>query len=146
MKETDLKAPVARLAEAVARNMDFSMQLRPDIQYGATDGARGIVNMEMLLQRLAQTDGPKKFSVREDYDIYDCLNIMPECVKSMEMTRGDKDGEIGTNRPLENTICVTVHHLDNPMAAYAYCVNGAQHACIMCLWAAIRSRTIFGAA
>lgn len=113
MKETDLKAPMARLAEAVARNMDFSMQLRPDIQYGATDGTRGIVNMEMLLQRLAQAEGPKKFSVREDYDIYDCLNIMPECVKSMEMTRGDKDGRIGTNRPLENTICVTVHHLDD---------------------------------
>jgi hypothetical protein len=52
-------------------------------------------------------------TTRENYQIYNCLKSMPNCIRSMEIGRGDKDGQIGHEMPLKDTICVAIHHLDD---------------------------------
>lgn len=111
------KTPIERLAVAVAKNANFAMEIDPTVQHGMEDGARSIVNMDALKARLENpldaAGAPVIIHTRENYEIYNCLKNMPHCIKSMEISRGDKDGKIGTDYPLNNTICVGVHHLDD---------------------------------
>ncbi len=115
--EKSTRDAVARLASATAKFTDFSLQINRAVQYGRAESNRQTVNMDELLRQLKRPRGSDgtdvEVVVREDYKIYSCLMNMPECIKSMELTRGDKDGVIGTNRPLENTICFAIHHLDD---------------------------------
>lgn len=109
--------PIDHLAIAVAKNSSFPLKINSDIQHGIVDGTRVIVNIHALMEQLKNprdaAGAPVDIHTREDYEIYRCLKIMPHCIKSMEITRGDKGGKIGNNRPLENTICVTIHHIDD---------------------------------
>lgn len=75
-----------------------------------------------------------QIQTRENYKIYNCLKMMPQCVKSMEITRGDKEGVPGTNRPLENTICVAVHHVDD---------KSYGGLCVLREWGATDMMTVF---
>lgn len=131
-------SPIANLASAVAENTDFTMKINPDIHYGIVDGARGFIDMDMLMSDLEnplnRAGEPVEIHTREDYKIYNCLKNMPHCIKSMKITRGDKDGKIGTNRPLENTICVAVHHLDD---------KSYGGLCVLREWGAVDMTTIF---
>ncbi len=111
------KLPIPKLAAALAMNNELSMKNMSAIQHGMMDGSRNIVNMDLLQKRLENpldsAGAPVVIHTREHYKIYNCLKNMPHCIKSMETTRGDEGEKIGTNRPLENTICVAVHHLDD---------------------------------
>ncbi|MBN2526318.1 MAG: hypothetical protein JXR76_07985 [Deltaproteobacteria bacterium] len=106
-----------RLAIATAVHADFQMDIDPNIQYGVLDGTRTVRNMDAVLRSinnpLSPAGSPVVIHTKEDYQIYNCLKNMPECIKSMEIIRGDTDGKIGSNRPLENTICVAIHHIDD---------------------------------
>lgn len=129
---------IVNLASAVAENTDFTMKINPDIHYGIVDGARGFIDMDMLMSDLEnplnRAGEPVEIDTREDYNIYNCLKNMPHCIKSMKITRGDKDGKTGTNRPLENTICVAVHHLDD---------KSYGGLCVLREWGAVDMATIF---
>lgn len=87
------------------------------MQHGAFDGARVIHNIEQVYEKLENpvnmAGEPIVLDTKEDYKIYNCLKNMPHCIKSMKATRGDKGSVKGNNRPLENTICVTVQHIDD---------------------------------
>ncbi len=111
------KLPIQKLAATLAMNNNLSIKNMSAIQHGMMDGSRKIVNMDLLQKRLENpldsAGAPVVIHTREHYKIYNCLKNMPHCIKSMEITRGDEEGKIGTNRPLENTICVAVHHLDD---------------------------------
>lgn len=111
------KNPAQHLAVAVSAHADFEMDINPEIHQGVLDGTRTIFNINALIQQLEQpldaAGAPVVIHTKENYKIYNCLRNMPQCIKSMEITRGDKDGVIGTNRPLENTICVAIHHIDD---------------------------------
>ena len=115
--EAFASSPAEQLAVAAARQANFKLKLNPDILYGVEDGSRIIRDIsdhaEQLEHPLDAAGAPVEIQTRESYKIYNCLKNMPHCIKSMEYTRGDKEGIIGTNRPLENTICVAVHHLDD---------------------------------
>lgn len=110
-------SPAEYLASAVADLFNYGMKIDRSIQHGTIDGTRRIFNMNGLLEKLRkplnQAGEPVVIHTRENYEIYSCLKNMPHCMKSMEITRGDKDGKPGNNRPLENTICVAIHHLDD---------------------------------
>lgn len=111
------REPIEKLAVAAAQTAKFQVKIDNQIQHGIMDGARSIMNIDELLERLEQpTDQagrPVELHTRENYKIYNCLKTMPHSIRSMEITRGDKKGKIGTNRPLENTICVAIHHIDD---------------------------------
>lgn len=111
------KLPIQKLATTLAMNNELSMKNMSAIQHGMMDGSRTIINMDLLQKRLENpldsAGAPVVIRTREQYKIYNCLKNMPHCIKSMEITRGDEGENIGTNRPLENTICVAVHHLDD---------------------------------
>ena len=132
------KAPIEKLAVAAARNEQVHMKINHQIQHGIVDGARTIVNMDELLERLETpldpAGKPVEIHTRETYKIYNCLKNMPHCIRSMEITRGDTETEIGTNRPLENTICVAIHHLDDKT------YGGL---CVLREWGAVDMMTVF---
>ena len=132
------KAPIEKLAVATARQNNYHMKINHQILHGIVDGARAIVNMEELLERLETpldpAGKPVEIHTREDYKIYNCLKTMPHCIKSMEITRGDTETEIGTNRPLENTICVAIHHLDD---------KSYGGLCVLREWGAVDMVTVF---
>ena len=132
------KVPIEKLAVAAARQAHVPMKISHQIQHGIVDGARTIVNMDELLERLEtpldQAGQPVEIHTRETYKIYNCLKTMPHCIKSMEITRGDTETEIGTNRPLENTICVAIHHLDDKT------YGGL---CVLREWGAVDMMTVF---
>lgn len=106
------KAPIEKLTVAAARRNDSHRKIDHRVQCGMVDGARAVINMEELLERLkAPLDPagkPVELHTREGYEIYKCLKIMPYCISSMEITQGGTETEIGTNRPLENTVCVAI--------------------------------------
>ncbi len=52
--------------------------------------------------------------ITENFEIYKHLGIMPKCVEVLKKQRGDTpDGGKGPNKPLENTVVITIHHLDD---------------------------------
>lgn len=110
-------SPAENLALAVEEKSDAVMNIDTNIQHGVIQSARHIINMDLLRQKLKNPKDDSGAAVdvvtRENYKIYSCLKEMPHCIKSMKIGRGDKDGIIGTNMPLKNTICVAVHHLDD---------------------------------
>ena len=126
------------LAVAVAKHTNFLMHIDPDIQHGVVDGTRVIRDIYTLSQQLEKpldaTGAPVEIHTKETYKIYNCLKNMPNCIKSMEIARGDKGGIIGTNRPLENTICVAIHHIDDKT------YGGL---CVLREWGATDMATIF---
>ncbi len=109
--------PIQHLAVAVATRGNFQMDIKSEVQQGILDGTRTIIDINTLIQQLENpldsAGAPVEIHTRENFKIYNCLKNMPECIKSMEITRGDKGEIIGTNRPLENTICVAIHHIDD---------------------------------
>lgn len=111
------KYPIEKLAVAAAEKMHFRMGFNACQNANIIDASRHIVNFQAVLDRikkpLNQAGEEVRIHTDEQYEIYNCLKTMPNCIKSMEITRGDKDGVIGTNNPLENTICVAIHHLDD---------------------------------
>ena len=131
-------SPVHHLAVAVAKHTNFLMEIDPDIQHGVLDGTRVIVDINALRQRLKKplnsAGAPVVIHTKETFEIYNCLKNMPQCIKSMELTRGDKDGVIGTNRPLENTICVAIHHIDD---------KSYGGLCVLREWGATDMATVF---
>lgn len=131
-------SPVEYLAEAAARHADFQMELDSDIYHGASDGTRILFSMDELLERLDkpldQAGRPVDVYTDETYKIYQCLKDMPHCIKSMEMTRGDKPGKRGRKKPLKNMICVAVHHLDD---------KSYGGLCVLREWGAVDMTTIF---
>jgi len=131
-------SPVHHLAVAVAKHANFLMEIDPDIQHGVLDGTRVIVDINALRQRLKKplnsAGAPVVIHTKETFEIYNCLKNMPQCIKSMELTRGDKDGVIGTNRPLENTICVAIHHIDD---------KSYGGLCVLREWGATDMATVF---
>ena len=131
-------SPVHHLAVALAGQANFLMHIDPSIQNGLVDGTRVIRDIHSLIQKLEKpldaTGAPVEIHTNEDYEIYKCLKNMPNCIKSMEITRGDKDGIIGKNRPLENTICVAIHHIDD---------KSYGGLCVLREWGATDMATIF---
>lgn len=115
--QNNLQNAAGRLADAAKKFTDYSLQFNETVQYGMMESNRQFFHMDELLKQLDHplgSDGAETEVVtRENYEIYSCLKNMPECIKSMKLTRGDKGGEIGTNRPLQNTICFAIHHLDD---------------------------------
>lgn len=111
------KQPIQKLALAVEKNLNFRMPLDTRIISTVNDAGRHIVDLEAVLRKIAdpidQTGKKVDIYTEENYEIYNCLKTMPHCIKSMQITRGDTDTAIGTNRPLKNTICVAIHHLDD---------------------------------
>lgn len=105
------------LSVAAAKRANFSFEVDPDIQHGLVDGTRLIRDTETLRRELENpltaAGSPVEVHTRENYKIYQCLRGMPNCIKSMTMTRGDTGTTIGNNRPLKDTICVAIHHLDD---------------------------------
>jgi hypothetical protein len=130
--------PVHHLAVAVAKHANFLMHIDPGIQHGVLDGTRVIRDINTLIQKLEEpldaTGAPVEIHTKEPYKIYNCLKNMPYCIKSMEITRGDNGGTIGTNRPLENTICVAIHHIDD---------KSYGGLCVLREWGATDMATIF---
>lgn len=130
--------PVHHLAVAVANNAKFLMRIDPYIQNGMMDGTRLIRDIDTLKQKLEKPLNPAGVPVvvntKETYKIYNCLKNMPQCIESMKITRGDKGANIGTNRPLENTICVAIHHIDDKT------FGGL---CVLHEWGATDMATIF---
>lgn len=116
-KKQQADSPVEHLALAVEEESDTVMNIDSGIQHGVIQSARHIINMDLLRQKLQNPKDDSGAAVevvtKEDYKIYSCLKAMPHCIRSMEISRGDKDGNIGTNMPLKDTICVAVHHLDD---------------------------------
>lgn len=114
-KET--REPIEKLALATAKHMNFHMPFNKVASSHVIDASRHIVNLTAVLERihhpLNQAGEEVHIVTEEDYQIYNCLKTMPHCIRSMEITRGDHDGVIGKNKPLANTICVAIHHLDD---------------------------------
>jgi hypothetical protein len=110
-------SPVEKLALAIEQNFNAKMSIDSRIQHGIINEPRNIINIGLLKKSLKNpTDNsgtPVDVVTSENYKIYTCLKSMPNCIRSMEIGRGDKDGKIGENKPLKDTICVTVHHLDD---------------------------------
>ena len=131
-------SPAEQLAVAAAKQTHFRLKLNSNIQHGAEDGSRFIRDMDTLVAQLENpldsAGAPVVIETREHYNIYNCLKNMPHCIKSMEYTRGDTDGKPGTNRPLENTICVAVHHLDD---------KSYGGLCVLREWGAVDMVTVF---
>ncbi len=138
------KFPVHHLAVAVAKHANFLMHIDPSIQHGVLDGTRVIRDINTLIQKLEEpldaAGAPVKIDTKETYKIYNCLKNMPNCIKSMEITRGDekdKKGKTvkkGENRPLEKTICVAIHHIDD---------KSYGGLCVLREWGATDMATIF---
>lgn len=130
--------PVQHLAVAVATRANFQMKINPEIQYGMADGTRIIRDFSALLQQLENplnsAGAPVEIQTRENYKIYNCLKNMPRCIESMKITRGDKGKSIGKNCPLENTICVAIHHIDD---------KSYGGLCVLREWGATDMATIF---
>ncbi len=80
-------SPIERLAVAVARSTNFPMKISRAVQHGTIDGIRNIVNMESIKKALENpldpAGTPVKIQTAEQYKIYNCLKIMPHCIKSM---------------------------------------------------------------
>ncbi|HEY0737310.1 MAG TPA: hypothetical protein VGD69_20495 [Herpetosiphonaceae bacterium] len=131
-------SPAHQLASAVAQQFQFQMHIDRDVQYGVVDGARSVRDMEAVKRRLENPVGPAGEPVvihtRESFKIYNCLKNMPNCITSMSITRGDTGSSIGTNRPLENTICVAIHHIDD---------KSYGGLCVLREWGATDMATIF---
>lgn len=131
-------SPIEYLAVAAAKNANYQLEIDNAIQHDMIDGARIVVNIDDLLETLehplTQAGTPVELHTRENYKIYNCLKNMPHCMKSMAITRGDKNGKIGKNRPLENTICVAVHHLDD---------KSYGGLCVLREWGAVDMATVF---
>jgi hypothetical protein len=131
-------SPVENLALAVEQNSRAIMHIDSRVQHGVISEPRHIINMDMLKQELKHpTDASGaavKVTTRENYKIYSCLRSMPHCIRSMEISRGDKDGKIGHEMPLKDTICVAVHHLDDKT------YGGL---CVLREWGATEMVTIF---
>ncbi|WP_282016119.1 hypothetical protein [Marinifilum flexuosum] len=131
-------SPIHHLAATVDTQKNFQMDIDPSIQHGITDGTRVIIDIETLKKELENpltpAGAPVEIHTKENYKIYNCLKRMPNCIKSMEITRGDKGAKIGTNRPLENTICVAIHHIDDKT------YGGL---CVLREWGATDMSTIF---
>ncbi len=132
------KCPAHHLAVAVADNANHVMHIDPNIQHDIFDGTRMIRDIDTLRKKLENplnpAGSPVEIHTRETYKIYNCLKIMPNCIRSMKVTRGDKSSIIGTNRPLENTICVAIHHIDDKT------YGGL---CVLREWGATDMATIF---
>jgi hypothetical protein len=130
--------PAHRLAVAVARHLQYHMPLDPAIQHGAVDGTRFIQDIGPVLRRIQDprtpAGAPVVIQTQETYQIYNCLKTMPNCIQSMETTRGDHGGVIGTQRPLQNTICVAIHHIDD---------KSYGGLCVLREWGATDMATIF---
>lgn len=111
------KQPIEKLALATAQNMNFHMPFNACLNANVIDASRHIVDLKKVLDKinnpLDQAGEKVEIHTEEKSKIYNCLKTMPHCIKSMEITRGDKDGVIGKNKPLKNTICVAIHHLDD---------------------------------
>lgn len=130
--------PILGLASTVSSRMGFNMTLSAAARGAIVNPGRQIVDINALIQKLKRPmDASGKeiqIETEEDYEIYNCLKMMPECVKSMEITRGDKDGVKGSDRPLENTICVAIHHVDD---------KSYGGLCVLREWGATDMTTIF---
>ena len=126
------------LAIATAKHGNFNMVFNPLVLSGIADGTRRVVDMAALKKRLENplnaAGEPVVIQTQESYQIYNCLKNMPNCIKSMEITRGDTKGKIGTNRPLKNTICVAIHHLDD---------KSYGGLCVLREWGATDMMTVF---
>ena len=126
------------LAVAAANHENFLMNIDPDIQHGLLDGTRIVRDINTLIQQLenplTQAGIPVVIHTKENYKIYNCLKNMPNCIESMRITRGDNGSTIGTNRPLENTICVAIHHIDD---------KSYGGLCVLREWGATDMSTIF---
>lgn len=130
--------PAHHLAVAVAKHSKYLMEIDPDIQNGLADATRAIVDVRSRRQQLENpldsAGAPVAIHTREHYQIYQCLKSMPRCIESMEATRGDEKGVVGKNRPLENTICVAIHHIDD---------KSYGGLCVLREWGATDMATIF---
>lgn len=126
------------LSVAAANHENFLMHIDPDIQHGVMDGTRVVRNIDTLRKQLenplTSAGAPVVIHTKENYKIYNCLKSMPKCIESMKITRGDQGDIIGTNRPLENTICVAIHHIDDKT------YGGL---CVLREWGATDMATIF---
>ncbi len=129
---------MSRLAYATAKFTDCSLQLNEAVQFGMAESNRQVFNIDELRRQLEHprgTDGTDvDVVVHENYKIYSCLKNMPECIKSMKFTRDDSDGVIGTKRPLDNTICFAIHHLDDKT------LGGL---CVLREWGATEMNSVF---
>lgn len=130
--------PAHHLAVAAANYANFLMHIDPGIQHGVMDGTRVIRDIDTLIQKLEgpldANGAPVEIHTKETYKIYNCLKNMPNCITSMKTTRGDNGEIIGTNRPLEDTICVAIHHIDDKT------YGGL---CVLREWGATDMATIF---
>lgn len=88
--------------------------LNAAIRQGMLNGSRATYDIESMRKRLENplnaAGEPVVLDTDEDYKIYNCLKTMPHCIKSMKHTR-DKNGK--KTYPLENTICVSIQHIDD---------------------------------